>query len=74
MRNSSLLNASMILMSILMVACSSKSRLDKSVFDNAIYIKKPIINEECDIQKAYIDLFEAYKKNLNLLECLKETY
>ncbi|MCE3040469.1 hypothetical protein [Helicobacter anatolicus] len=48
--------------------------MNKKIYESIVFVKKPAVENYEDIQKAYIDLFEAYEKNLNLLNFLKKSY
>lgn len=51
----------------------AKPSFSPAIYNQVCIVSKPTIKTLKDAQNAYIDLFEAYEKNLKLLEILKET-
>ncbi|MCE3037517.1 hypothetical protein LW135_06745 [Helicobacter sp. faydin-H20] len=57
------------------LSCATyKPQVNKKIYESIVFVKKPAVENYEDIQKAYIDLFEAYEKNLNLLNFLNKSY
>lgn len=61
----------LIFCSMLAGCYQAKNIIPKDIFLQVKEVEKPQINSLDDIQKSYINLFEAYQLNLNLLKTLK---
>lgn len=61
----------LIFCSMLIGCYQAQKTLPPDIFLQVKEVKKPQINSLDDIQKSYINLFEAYQLNLNLLKTIK---
>lgn len=69
----SYLKIRILLLSFFLVGCyQTKTSIPENIFENKIVMQKPILNDLNDINKAYIDLFKAYKENLRLLNLIEK--
>lgn len=63
----------LLILSILLSGCYSVASppLPKDIFQYKTIFEKPEINNLSDVNKAYINLFEAYRKNLSLINTIE---
>lgn len=59
---------------VIFVGCyQAQKTLPPDIFLQVKEVEKPQINSLDDIQKSYINLFEAYQLNLNLLKTIENS-
>lgn len=61
------------MISLIFFGCASvETSIPESIFLNKQVVQKPKIENLGDMQDAYIELYRAYRKNLQLLETIEK--